>query len=140
MSSDRAITCFLLRAVLWCHRVTERKRRKKIHMRERNTYICESSTRFKDFDFLNCILRDSIRHPRLAVKIAQATPIPREGERERDTRKRKKKNKENICIVYPYSIHFHYTYIPLFCTSHYLHTDEKFVQNVWFKPLNMENE
>ena len=36
----------------------------------------ESSSRFKYLDFLKCILRDSIRHPRLAVKIAHAVPMP----------------------------------------------------------------
>ena len=37
-------------------------------LRERERERYES---FKDSDFLKCILRDSIRHPRLAVKIAR---------------------------------------------------------------------
>ena len=34
----------------------------------------ESSSRFKNFDFFKCILRDSIRHPRLDVKLGHANP------------------------------------------------------------------
>ena len=42
----------------------------------RERYINECSLRLKYLDFLKCILRDSIRHPRLAVKKAHATPVP----------------------------------------------------------------
>ena len=41
--------------------------------RERERY--ESRSNIEIFKFLECILRDSIRHPRLAVKIDQATPM-----------------------------------------------------------------
>ena len=43
--------------------------------RERDIYTYESSSGFKIL-FLKCILRDSIRNLRLAVKIAHATTMP----------------------------------------------------------------
>ena len=46
----------------------------RVRERERNIY--ERCSRIKNFYFFKWILRDSIRHPRLAVKIAHVTPMP----------------------------------------------------------------
>ena len=51
--------------------------------RKRERDIYGTSSRFENFDFLKRILRDSIRHPRLAVTLAHVTLMPTLA-RERD--------------------------------------------------------
>ena len=70
--------------------------RKKECEEERDIY--ESSSRFKNYNFSKCILRDSIRYPRLAVKKTHATPMPRQRERERE-REVEKAGERDIDIV-----------------------------------------